>query len=90
MRGGEGMGGKGRGGEVEMLQTYRLQTSDIQTYRPSDEAGPRGAFDPKNTILVVGRGLRSQIIIVCFMDAFPIVVHIFKIFLLLPQSVCSC
>ena len=31
-----------------MLQTYRHQTSDIQTYRPSDEAGPRGAFAPKN------------------------------------------
>ena len=25
-----------------------IQTSDIQTYRPSDEAGPRGAFAPKN------------------------------------------
>ena len=33
--------GEGRGGEVKMLQT-----SDIQTYRPSDEAGPRGAFAP--------------------------------------------
>ena len=22
----------------------------VQTYRPSDEAGPRGAFAPKNTV----------------------------------------
>ena len=29
-----------------MLQTY------IQTYRPSDEAGPRGAFAPKNEMVV--------------------------------------
>ena len=35
-----GYGEKGRGAKV--LQTY------IQTYRPSDEAGPRGAFAPKN------------------------------------------
>ena len=33
---GKGRGEKGRG--AKMLQTY------IQTYRPSDEAGPRGAF----------------------------------------------
>ena len=31
---------RGRGAKV--LHTYR------QTYRPSDEAGPRGAFAPKN------------------------------------------
>ena len=35
------------GGEGK-LKCYRHQTSDIQTYRPSDEAGPRGAFAPKN------------------------------------------
>ena len=38
--GGEGRGDKGRGAKV--LQTYR------HTDRPSDEAGPRGAFAPKN------------------------------------------
>ena len=35
-----------------MLQTYRHQTSDIQTYRPSDEAGPRGAFAPKKFMIL--------------------------------------
>ena len=37
---------KGRG--VKMLQTYRQKTYRHQTYRPSDEAGPRGAFAPNN------------------------------------------
>ena len=40
-------GGEGREGErrAKVLQTYR-QTYR-QTNRPSDEAGPRGAFAPK-------------------------------------------
>ena len=37
-------GEKGRGAKV--LQTYR------HTYRPSDEAGPRGAFAPKKTYIL--------------------------------------
>ena len=32
---------------VKMLHTD-IRHTDIQTYRPSDEAGPRGAFAPKN------------------------------------------
>ena len=39
----EGRGEKGRG--VKMLHTYRH--TDIQTYRASDAAGPRGAFAPR-------------------------------------------
>ena len=49
--GGVGRGEKGIG--VKMLQTYRHQTSDIQTYRPSDEGGPRGAFAPKKGISTI-------------------------------------
>ena len=44
VREGEGWGAEGRG--VKMFHTYR-QTYR-QTYRASDEAGPRGAFAPKN------------------------------------------
>ena len=44
-RGGMGRGGVGRGGGGE-LKCYRQ--TDRQTYRTSDEAGPRGAFAPKN------------------------------------------
>ena len=40
--GGEGRGGERRGGE---LKCYR------QTYRTSDEAGPRGAFAPKKVYI---------------------------------------
>ena len=34
------------GRRVKMLQTHRQ--TDRQTYRTSDEAGPRGAFAPNN------------------------------------------
>ena len=54
-RGAEGRGEKGRG--VKILQTY-IHT-DRQTYRASDEAGPRGAFAPNNQIkycICPGRG----------------------------------
>ena len=35
---------------VTDIQTADIRTTDIQTYRPSDEAGPiRGAFAPKKT-----------------------------------------
>ena len=40
---GEGRGGERRGGD---LKYYRH--TPRQTYRPSDEAGPIGAFAPKN------------------------------------------
>ena len=46
---GEGRGGEGRGRRGEELKCYRhtaIRHTDIQTYRPSDEAGPRGAFAP--------------------------------------------
>ena len=42
------VGGEGRDGRKGELKCYRH--TDIQTYRPSDEAGPRGAFAPKNVI----------------------------------------
>ena len=45
-RGGEGWWGEGWGGDGRELKCY-IQT-DRQTYRTSDEAGPRGAFAPKN------------------------------------------
>ena len=41
--------GEGRGGELKcFIQTYRQ--TDRQTYRTSDEAGPRGAFAPKKVV----------------------------------------
>ena len=47
--GGEGWGGEGSGGELKCyIHTYIL--TDIQTDRASDEAGPRGAFAPKNQL----------------------------------------
>ena len=37
------------------IQTYRQ--TDIQTDRPSDEAGPRGAFAPKNNLNLLNNNL---------------------------------
>ena len=47
---GEVWGGEEREGELTYRQTYRhtYRHTDMQTYRPSDEAGPRGAFAPNN------------------------------------------
>ena len=48
--GGEGSGEKGRG--VKMLQTYR----------PSEEAGPRGAFAPKNYNIYTDKQKRLSLV----------------------------
>ena len=54
------MGGeKGRGAKV--LQTYRH--TDRHTYRPSDEAGPRGAFAPKNTVVYRSKHIKKDALI---------------------------
>ena len=47
-RDGERRGGERRGGELKCyIHTYR------QTYRASDEAGPRGAFATKNCMYFI-------------------------------------
>ena len=46
-----GRGGERRGGKLKCYRHTDIQTykqTYRQTYRPSDEAGPRGAFTPKN------------------------------------------
>ena len=45
--GGRGRGGEVRGAKVVHTDIHTNRHTYKQTYRPSDEAGPRGAFAPK-------------------------------------------
>ena len=60
----KGVGGRGeKGRRAKVLQTYRHTYR--QTYRPSDEAGSRGAFAPKNNYFTCFIFFCSFTLLVC-------------------------